>query len=152
MSITENFLILVLHVTLVLPLEGILLQNQDCGQCIAPLEHQVALLQQRLETLEQSKLMHFYTIILLVFNLKFKKLIQISEPHLPYKEKVDAHLTQTESFNHDKIFLIQITKVNLKKYIEVQCKCIFLFLKKSIVTFVYFCFWFCSCKSATCCL
>lgn len=92
MSITENFLILVLHVTLVLPLEGILLQNQDCGQCIAPLEHQVALLQQRLETLEQSKLMHF-------LNLKFKKLIiQISEPHLPYKEKVDAHLTQTESF------------------------------------------------------
>lgn len=65
MSITENFLILVLHVTLVLPLEGILLQNQDCGQCIAPLEHQVALLQQRLETLEQSKLMHFNTIILL---------------------------------------------------------------------------------------
>lgn len=92
MSITENFLILVLHVTLVLPLEGILLQNQDCGQCIAPLEHQVALLQQRLETLEQSKLMHF-------FNLKFKKLIvQISEPHRPYKEKADAHLTQTESF------------------------------------------------------
>lgn len=92
MSITENFLILVLHVTLVLPLEGILLQNQDCTQCIAPLEHQVALLQQRLETLEQSKLMHF-------LNLKFKKLIiQISEPHLPYKEKVDAHLTQTESF------------------------------------------------------
>lgn len=65
MSLTENSLILVLHVTLVLPLEGILLQNQDCGQCIAPLEHQVALLQQRLETLEQSKLMHFYTIILL---------------------------------------------------------------------------------------
>uniref|UniRef100_A0A8W8I0D8 Uncharacterized protein n=1 Tax=Magallana gigas TaxID=29159 RepID=A0A8W8I0D8_MAGGI len=53
MSITENSLILVLHVTLVLPLEGILLQNQDCTQCIAPLEHQVALLQQRLETLEQ---------------------------------------------------------------------------------------------------
>lgn len=92
MSLTENSLILVLHVTLVFPLEGILLQNQDCTQCIAPLEHQVALLQQRLETLEQSKLMHF-------LNLKFKKLIiQISEPHLPYKEKVDAHLTQTESF------------------------------------------------------
>uniref|UniRef100_K1QWW9 Tubulin--tyrosine ligase n=1 Tax=Magallana gigas TaxID=29159 RepID=K1QWW9_MAGGI len=36
-----------------LQLKGILLQNQDCGQCIAPLEHQVALLQQRLETLEQ---------------------------------------------------------------------------------------------------
>lgn len=55
MPLIENSLILVLHVTLVLPVEGILLQNQDCGQCIAPLEHQVALLQERLDTLEQSK-------------------------------------------------------------------------------------------------
>ena len=44
-----------LHVILAVTVEGILLKNEDCQQCIAQLQHQVGLLQQRLEAMEQSK-------------------------------------------------------------------------------------------------
>lgn len=41
--------------TLTIPLEGILLQNEGCDQCVASLQHQVHLLQQRLNALEMGE-------------------------------------------------------------------------------------------------